>query len=95
MVDDYEFEEPPDEPHEFETDVRNVVLINLNLVLDGIAGAHAAEVKKFQPPRQWVGPTVIYRLDWNSVRWVKQSRNQLSLGWTGDTISPLADLFGE
>lgn len=50
MVDDYEFDEPPEEPHEFETDVRKVVLTNLDLVLDGIARAHTAAVKKFQPP---------------------------------------------
>jgi len=37
MVDDYEFDEPPDEPHEFETGVQKVVLTNLDLVLDGIA----------------------------------------------------------
>jgi hypothetical protein len=50
MVEDCEFDGPPDEPHEFETDVRKVVLTNLDLVLDGIVCAHVAEVKKFRPP---------------------------------------------
>ena len=49
-MDDYEFGEPPEELHEFEIDVREVVLANLDFVLDGIARAHSEEVRRFQPP---------------------------------------------
>lgn len=46
-MDKYEYDEPFDEPHEFETDVRKVVLTNLNVVLQGIAHAHTAALRKF------------------------------------------------
>jgi hypothetical protein len=49
VMDDYEFDDPPEGPHEFETDVQNVVLTNLELVLEGIAKAHEAEVAEFDP----------------------------------------------
>jgi hypothetical protein len=49
-MEDYEFDDPPEEPNEFVTDVRNVVLTNLELVLASIAKAHKAEVAAFEPP---------------------------------------------
>jgi hypothetical protein len=80
-MDDDEFDNHPEEPHEFETDVQNVVLTNLELVLDGIAKAHKAEVAEFEPPDNGIDQQPY--IDWIGSKYDGLRRAAINLALVG------------
>ena len=80
-MDDYEFDGPPEEPHEFKTDVQNVVLINLELVLERIAQAHKVEVTEFEPPDNGIDQQPY--LDWIGSKYDGLRRAAINLALVG------------
>jgi hypothetical protein len=81
VVEDYEFDDAPEEPHEFVTDVRNVVLTNLELVLASIAKAHKAEVEEFEPPDNGIDQQPY--IDWLGSKYDGLRRAAINLALVG------------